>query len=273
MKGHPVSEETKRKISETAKRNGLSGGYRRGSGRGKKGWYKGFWCDSTYELAFVVYCLDHGIFFSRNDERFLYRIYGKDHYYLPDFLMADGSLVEIKGYLTMEALQKVSVIKTKRIKVLFYEDIKYMIDYISERYMISPNRLYDLYDGNQRKKKSVRRKDAKSFKKIKRASSNSVRFYGIECAWCGKTILTKEKGSRYCGAKCSNLHRLRDTNKEERLLKIILGSRIDLLKFGYCTKLCNAYPDILTKRTVLRLLRKYSIPHYERRGAKCASIN
>lgn len=273
MKGHPVSEETKRKISETAKRNGLSGGYRRGSGRGKKGWYKGFWCDSTYELAFVVYCLDHCISFSRNDERFLYQVDGKDHYYLPDFLMADGSLVEIKGYLTMEALQKVSTIKTKRIKVLFYEDIKYMIDYISERYMISPNRLYDLYEGKQSKKKSLRRKDAKPFKKIKRASSSSVRLYGVECAWCGKTILTKEKGSRYCGARCSNLHRLRDTNKEEQLLKVILGSGIDLLKFGYCTKLCNAYPDILTKRIVLRLLRKYSIPHYERRGAKCAPIN
>lgn len=265
MKGHPVSEETKRKISETARKNGLSGGYRRGSGRGKKGWYKGFWCDSTYELAFVVYCLDHNITLSRNDERFLYQINGENHYYLPDFLMADGSLVEIKGYITEEALRKVSAVKTKRIRVLFYKDIKYMVDYISERYMVSPNKLYELYDGEQKKNKN--------FKKIKRASRGFVRLYGIECAWCGKTILTKEKGSRYCSQTCSNIHRSRDTNKEEKLLKIILSSGIDLLKFGYSTKLCNAYPDILTKRIVLRLLRKYSIPHYERRGAKCASAN
>lgn len=29
----------------------VGGGYRKGSGRGKKGRYKGYWCDSSWELA------------------------------------------------------------------------------------------------------------------------------------------------------------------------------------------------------------------------------
>ena len=38
---HPVSEETKKKISETCKKNKLSGGYRQGSGRERKELIKG----------------------------------------------------------------------------------------------------------------------------------------------------------------------------------------------------------------------------------------
>lgn len=52
-KGHPQSEETKRKMSETCKIN--AGGYRPGSGIGKQGWYKNYWCDSSWELAYVIY--------------------------------------------------------------------------------------------------------------------------------------------------------------------------------------------------------------------------
>ena len=49
--GHKVSEYTKRKISETMKNNYNAGGLRHGSGRGHKGWYKNYFCDSTYELS------------------------------------------------------------------------------------------------------------------------------------------------------------------------------------------------------------------------------
>ena len=30
-------------------------------GNGKKGYYKGIYCDSTWELAFLVYCFDNNI--------------------------------------------------------------------------------------------------------------------------------------------------------------------------------------------------------------------
>lgn len=35
------------------------GGYRLKSSRGKQGWYKGYFLNSTYELAYIMYCLDH----------------------------------------------------------------------------------------------------------------------------------------------------------------------------------------------------------------------
>ena len=43
VKERTVESEQKRrqKISETMKKNTLAGGLRRGSGKGKKGWYKG----------------------------------------------------------------------------------------------------------------------------------------------------------------------------------------------------------------------------------------
>ena len=84
------SEETKAKMRLTC------GGYRPGSGRGKSGWY-GVWCDSTWELAWVVYNMDHGIYFERNTQSFDYVFDNKVWKYFPDFILADGTFVEIKG--------------------------------------------------------------------------------------------------------------------------------------------------------------------------------
>lgn len=68
-----------------------------GSGRSKHGWYKGIYCDSTYELVYLIYCLDHNINIKRSDKIFEYQIDNKIHYYHPDFEI-DGQLIEIKGY-------------------------------------------------------------------------------------------------------------------------------------------------------------------------------
>ena len=54
LKKYPHSEETINKMKLRG------GGYRRGSGRGKSGWYKNYWCDSTYELCWLIYQLDNG---------------------------------------------------------------------------------------------------------------------------------------------------------------------------------------------------------------------
>jgi hypothetical protein len=64
----PHTEQSKQRLSEVAKERKL-GGYVKGSGRGKKGWYKGFFCDSSYELAYLIYCLDHQINIKRNTEK------------------------------------------------------------------------------------------------------------------------------------------------------------------------------------------------------------
>lgn len=55
-------------------------------------------------------------------------------------------------------------------------------------------------------------------------------------------------------------------------LDLILNSGVDLTKFGYNTKLCRMFPE-LSKRTVLFLLRKYNIPHFERAGSNRTNLN
>lgn len=92
------TEQTKRKLSEIAKARGL-GGYVEGSGRGKSGWYKGYYCDSSWELAFVIWCLDHNKSIQRNRIRYPYKYKGVMRNYIPDFIV-DGRLTEIKGYMT-----------------------------------------------------------------------------------------------------------------------------------------------------------------------------
>jgi hypothetical protein len=64
-----------------------SGGYRKGSGVGKGGWYKGYWCDSSYELAWVIFNIEQGNSFVRNTQEFEYIWKGKKRKYIPDFII------------------------------------------------------------------------------------------------------------------------------------------------------------------------------------------
>ena len=50
----------------------ISGGIKKGSSRGKSGWYKGYWCDSSYELAYLIYNLDNSTEVERNKKGFNY---------------------------------------------------------------------------------------------------------------------------------------------------------------------------------------------------------
>jgi hypothetical protein len=51
-------------------------------------------CDSTYELAFVVWALDHEIPFERNLGFFPYEYQGKVMRWMPDFVLSDGTFIE-----------------------------------------------------------------------------------------------------------------------------------------------------------------------------------
>ena len=90
--------ERVRKITEHARTHHY-GGHRHGSGRGKKGWYKGMFCDSSWELAFILYCEIENISIVRNQQMFPYIFEEKMSRYLPDFII-DGEYVEVKGYLS-----------------------------------------------------------------------------------------------------------------------------------------------------------------------------
>ncbi len=124
--------ERKRKLSIIAKERKL-GGYIKGSGRGKKGWYKGIWCDSSYELAWVIYNLEHGIKFKRNCEKFEYSFENKILKWIPDFILDDNSYVEIKGFLTEKTEAKFRCFK-KPLKVLLGKNLKEIFEFVINKF-------------------------------------------------------------------------------------------------------------------------------------------
>lgn len=124
------------------------GGYRPGSGKSKSGWYKGFYCGSTWELAFLVWCLDHNVPVQRCNERFNYTFEGNNRTYIPDFKINDIH-VEIKGFKTKQVEEKTKQFPSKLL-VLFEEDLKHVFDYVKNTY---GKCFINLYEGNPYNKK------------------------------------------------------------------------------------------------------------------------
>lgn len=108
------------------------GGIRKGAGRGKKGWYKGYWCDSSWELAWVIYQLDHGEIFVRNTEGFEYTYKGIRRKFYPDFIIR-GTYIEIKGWL--DAINKEKIHQfVKTLVVLGKNEMKPYLQYVEKAY-------------------------------------------------------------------------------------------------------------------------------------------
>jgi hypothetical protein len=124
-------EKRKQKISNTMKNNPKSGGYRMNSGRGKKGWYKGIFCDSSWELAFVIWNIENNKHIERCKEKREYIFKGEKHIYIPDFIVED-EVIEIKGYSSKQWEEKIK--QNPDVKVLYKNDIKPYLDYVISKY-------------------------------------------------------------------------------------------------------------------------------------------
>jgi hypothetical protein len=124
--GRKHTEETKRKQA-------IHGGIREGSGRGKQGTYCGYRCQSSWELAWVVYNIDHNIKFSRNKKGFEYTFNNKVRKYYPDFILEDGTYIEIKGYMTLQNKAKIENFKLPLI-VIDKVKIQMYLNYVIEKY-------------------------------------------------------------------------------------------------------------------------------------------
>ena len=151
--GSKHSEETIIKM----KKNPNCGGLRKGSGRGKSGWYKGIWCDSTWELAWVIYHLDNKIEFKRYEGFFEYYYENECKRYYPDFELKDGTIIEIKGYFTKKDYEKIKVVKNscKKIQVFEKKDMKDIFNFVIEKYKVKE--LSTLYE-NSTKNDIIKRK-------------------------------------------------------------------------------------------------------------------
>ena len=128
-----VELKRREKISTTMLRNKQCGGYRIGSGIGKKGWYKGYWCDSSYELAWIIYHIDHNIPFQRNTKKFPYIFENRTYNYIPDFLLNDGTYLEIKGFQSDRTNAKINQFPNQ-LKVVYPDDMKDILKYTMNKY-------------------------------------------------------------------------------------------------------------------------------------------
>lgn len=133
-------------FSELAKQQGL-GGYvytkngKRGISRiAKAGMYKGIWCDSSWELAFIVYNIEHNIKFEKCNESFeYYSSYdNKKHKYHPDFKYDKSTYIEIKGWMNDSSLIKINEFRKNhpnlKLEIIDNIKIKPYLEYVKERY-------------------------------------------------------------------------------------------------------------------------------------------
>jgi hypothetical protein len=149
-----------------------SGGYRKGSGVGKSGWYKGYWCDSSYELAWVIYNIDYGHSFIRNKKTYEYIWENKKRKYVPDFIKND-EIIEIKGFVNNHTQVKLDSVPN--LKILFRKDLNIEFDYVENKY-------------------------GKDF--IKLYEGNPYNELTNHCSVCGKLCMEKNK---YCSRVCAGV--------------------------------------------------------------------
>lgn len=111
----------------------------------KFGIYQGIPCDSSWELAFVIYCLDHDLDIQRNTKSFLYEYEGTTHNYFPDFIVND-TYFEIKGYPSSKDLVKIEQFrKSHKLVVIDSSSINKYIDYCTYKYS---KHFIEMYDRN-----------------------------------------------------------------------------------------------------------------------------
>lgn len=160
------------------------------------GYYNGVFIGSTYELVYYIYQIDHNIDIKRNTRVFNYEHEGKQHTYLPDFII-DNVYIEIKGYHTplVDIKTKAVIDAGEKIKVLYLEDLEPMMNYIDEKFGIKHNGKSNVYHTLYDEYKPT---------------------YTYICSTCGKEfqrdklITTNEK---FCSASCAGKYS-RPANKD-----------------------------------------------------------
>ena len=127
----------------SAQRKGGNNNVQGVRGTAHYGTYKGIHCDSSFELAFVIYCLEHNIQFERNTQGFDYIYEGENKKYFPDFII-NGTYIEIKNYWSEQVQAKIDCFPENLILKTFYKkDLKPCIRYCVDKYGKNFTELYD----------------------------------------------------------------------------------------------------------------------------------
>lgn len=134
------------------------------------------------------------------------------------------------------------------------------------------NKVKVIHDNQVKEYKSLRKKlkEEKDEYKLKRIETQAVVKENRKkvVSQIVDEIQERHKSKHTVNKRCWR----KDKERCKQKLDLILNSGVDLMKFGYNTKLCEMFPE-LTKRTILFLLRKYNIPHFERVGSDSTNLN
>ena len=155
-------------FSELTRQNALK---QEKHGGGHKGRYKGIPCDSTYELAFLIWNLDHSVSITRCENIYPYSYKGKMSSYKPDFVI-EGQEIEIKGFMSERAQAKLD--QNPHVFVVDKVEIQSFIKYVKYTYKVKD--LRDLYD---------------------------VKGHQISCNHCNSMFTQGYKTQMYCCVSCS----------------------------------------------------------------------
>lgn len=104
----------------------------RGGGSPHRGWYRNIWCDSSWELAFVIGCLEGGHEIVRCTENFKYPFRNGFKWYRPDFIV-DGTYYEVKGVMDGRSKRKVESFPYPLVIIGKKEIVPYL-DYAKGKY-------------------------------------------------------------------------------------------------------------------------------------------
>lgn len=162
-------------------RKQTSGGYRERSGRSKSGYYKGIYCGSSWELAWMIYQIDHNIPFERFSKE-LKAPFTKRRY-IPDFLQ-NGKIIEIKGRIvdqeSLDEKNKIAEYNGYEVILKFKKDLTKEFSYVTSTYKVPEGRFYELYDTYKPQ-------------------------YPHICLYCKKEFSNNKENSLVCSRRCSAL--------------------------------------------------------------------
>lgn len=126
------SDECRNKYLSDINKEMGSGGFREGSVKNyKSGWFDGIHCDSSWELAFLIWHRDHNIIVERCRETRYYILNNIEYKYFPDFVI-DNKIYEIKGI--DDEMNKAKQQYNPDVIFLYKDDIKKYVDYAKETY-------------------------------------------------------------------------------------------------------------------------------------------
>lgn len=122
--------ERRQKISNSMKGN-KNWTFNKRRGNSKKGYFNNIFCDSTWELAFVVFHIENNLNIRRCSLKLKYVFDNDEHIYIPDFETDEG-IIEIKGRKDKKALEKEK--QFPNVKVIDKDGIKPYLDYVITKY-------------------------------------------------------------------------------------------------------------------------------------------